>query len=336
MASATKEQLKELARGIVMAQGNVFIKELLRSKNRRIGTTKADFILNLNNAIDDGGLTEADFETWLDRVEGWGNQHVYLYGWVRPKGDTTWNDPSRVRERAKAAGLLKHWDSSSSLAFPEKMTLTGISFRNQRLRLVWHQGSRTMIRDVSKDYEETIEDDRYEFRAYRERSERSVMRFDLRCQDRVAGAFLHVPVSSEEHIPAIDQMMATVTGILGEARLKPLDIAAILRRLDQQQLQGGEIFKTEMSRFSGAGAYVEFGASGGGGYRDVDSIREVRLALPSTVLGTRAKMVFQAPEEEGPARDVRVTIYGDDHRVWLRSQMTEGQVWSLIHLIRAI
>jgi hypothetical protein len=234
------------------------------------------------------------------------------------------------------AGLLKHWDARSTLAFPETLTLTGVYFRDGRLRLVWHQGSRSMVRDPSEDYEEVIDDDRYEFRAYRERSERAVMRFDLRCGVRVAGAFLQVPVSSDEHLDALHEMSGAASKILGPDRLKPLDVAGIMRRLDQKQLEGGDAFKTEMARWSGAGAYVEFGASGGGSYRDVDAIRKVRLALPATVSGTKAKMVFEAPAEEGPPREVRVNLYGEDRRIWMRSQMTEGQVWTLIDLIRRI
>jgi hypothetical protein len=332
---ATKTQLKDLARGIVLAQGNLFIKELLRAKGIRIGSTKADFTQNLIDAIARGELGEEDFEVWLQRVEGWGNQHLYLYQWVRARGEN-WDDPGFVRERVRAAGLLKHWDASSSLQFPNDLALTGIYFRDRRLRLVWHKGSQSMVRDVSRDFEETIDDDRYEFRAYRERSERSVMRFDLRCDERVAGAFLQVPVSSDDHAPAFQQMMSVAGSILGEGRLRQLDIAGIMRRLDQRQLQGGDAFKTEMSRWSGAGAYVEFGASSGGSYRDVDAIRQLRLALPASVVGDVAKMVFEAPADEGPAREVRVNIYGADRRIWMRSQMTEGQVWTIIDRIRTI
>lgn len=336
VAKANKAELKELARGIVMAQGNLFIKELLRSKKLRIGSTKADFIDSLSQAIDSEELTEEDFEMWLHRVEGWGNQHAYLYRWVKSQGDETWNDPVKVRERVRDAGLLKFWNAKSTLAFPESLILTGVYFEQGRLRLVWHQGSRSMVRDTSKDYEETIDDDRYEFRAYRERAERAVMRFDLRCDEQVAGAFLQVPVSSENHVLARDEILTMASKILGPKSLKAFDIARIMRKLDQKQLEGGDAFKTEMSRWSGAGAYVEFGASGGGSYRDVDSIREVRLALPASVSGTRAKMVFEAPVEEGPAREVRVNLYGEDRRMWIRSQMTEGQVWTLIDLIRKI
>lgn len=40
MGKATKAQLKELARGIVMAQGNLYIKKLLRSKELPIHRSK--------------------------------------------------------------------------------------------------------------------------------------------------------------------------------------------------------------------------------------------------------------------------------------------------------
>jgi hypothetical protein len=39
--------LRRLVRGVVLAQGNLFIKELLRRKRIKIGSTKADFETNL-------------------------------------------------------------------------------------------------------------------------------------------------------------------------------------------------------------------------------------------------------------------------------------------------
>src|ERR1700704_3158219 len=71
--------LKRLTAGIIRAQGNRFIKELLRDKDIRIGVTKDDFERNLNEAIENGNLRLDDVAEWLKSVEGWGNQHVYLY-----------------------------------------------------------------------------------------------------------------------------------------------------------------------------------------------------------------------------------------------------------------
>ena len=73
------EDLKRLAAGIIRAQGNRFIKELLRDRKIRMGANKEDFNRNLNDAIETGRLRLDDVDRWLRRVEGWGNQHVYLY-----------------------------------------------------------------------------------------------------------------------------------------------------------------------------------------------------------------------------------------------------------------
>ncbi|MGH2756784.1 MAG: hypothetical protein ACRDI3_03250 [Actinomycetota bacterium] len=333
---ATKEQLKELARGIVLAQGNLFIKELLRSKDLRIGVTKSEFMGNMLSAIDEGLLTEEDFEIWLGRVEGWGNQYAYLYNWSTSKGED-WTDPKVIRAAVRRAKLLELVDAPGSLAFPKEMSLTGVYYEPGRLRAVWHKGFESMVRDTSRDYEEVIDDDRYEFRAYRERSERSVMRFDLRCQEGIAGAFLQVPASSDDHQPAFQQMMDVANSIVGPETLTVVDIAQIMRRLEDAELQGGHEFTTQQSRYSGPGAYVEFGADDPEtSYQDVDVIRNLRLALPTEVVGTRARMRFHAPGEEGPARLVGVNLYAIQNRIWLRSQMTEGQVWNLIDFIRAV
>jgi hypothetical protein len=48
----SKPQLKELVHRVVVAQGNSFIKELLRNSGAKIGTTKEDFANNLDVAIE--------------------------------------------------------------------------------------------------------------------------------------------------------------------------------------------------------------------------------------------------------------------------------------------
>ena len=74
----SKPQLKELVRRVIVAQGNAFIKELLRSTGARVGASKEDFANNLDAAIDADELTQEKLEAWLAEVEGWGDQHLYL------------------------------------------------------------------------------------------------------------------------------------------------------------------------------------------------------------------------------------------------------------------
>jgi hypothetical protein len=64
-ALLSKSQLKKKVAQIVLAQGNIFIKDLLRSNKVSIGNTKADFAENLAAAIDAGVLTQEVIEAWL-------------------------------------------------------------------------------------------------------------------------------------------------------------------------------------------------------------------------------------------------------------------------------
>src|SRR4051794_22869101 len=79
MADAERVALKTLALNIIRGQTNAYIKELLRENGVRIGATKEDFDRNLTKAIDEGTLTREIIEKWLNEVEGWGQQHVYVY-----------------------------------------------------------------------------------------------------------------------------------------------------------------------------------------------------------------------------------------------------------------
>lgn len=57
-AKMAKPELKRLAHRVIVAQGNFFIKELLRSSGAKIGTTKEDFAKNLDAAIDADLITQ--------------------------------------------------------------------------------------------------------------------------------------------------------------------------------------------------------------------------------------------------------------------------------------
>jgi len=186
--NGSRKQLKTLVSQIILAQGNVFIKELLRSTGVRIGITKADFERNLMKAIDDGTIRREHIEEWLAEVEGWGNQHIYLFKVPSALAkDDIWSDSSKLQKKVVKAGFGDLWNAPSSFEFPEVQKLTAIQYDGSNLRLTWHHGQSWLVRDTSKDYTEEIEGDEYEFHAYRRRAERAVMRFEVALPLRLAG-----------------------------------------------------------------------------------------------------------------------------------------------------
>jgi len=332
------ERAKELARDVVLSQGNVFIKELLREKGR-IGATKEDFARNLDSAIDDGTLRLADIEEWVQRVEGWGLQYIYLWQVTQAFArQAKWRDASSIRRAVRVAGLADVWGAATAQAFPEAMTLTRLSYDDGRLLFEWHEAGSFWVREPSKDKPPELEGDEiYRYDAYRQRGERSVMRFEFRPAQAVAAAFIPSPATTGAHAAALNQMFASVDGLVPRRQLSAFNVGQAISRLDDAQLRPSD-FRTQTTRLSGQGAYVEFGSTvPGHGYREVDTIREVRLAVePGTVTGDTATILFSAPAEAGPARQVRVQFYGRDGRIWVRAQMTAEQIWVLLDQIRSI
>jgi len=233
--SAEIADLKRLASGIIRAQGNRFVKELLRGKIR-IGTNKAEFELNLTEAIEKGQLTLRDVRSWLASVEGWGNQHVYLYT-ISSTLRRELTEP-KIRKRVTDAGLEGVWDGETTLAFPDEPTLTSVSFTDSVLRLVWQECSPGWTPVPEKNYEEEEGLDLYEYRAFRKVERRAITRFEARIKDGIAGLFIPDPIQGPEHKIAVDEAKRIIALLMDLAALERglMNIAVISRNLDQKNV----------------------------------------------------------------------------------------------------
>ncbi|MDZ4057111.1 MAG: hypothetical protein U1D69_09120, partial [Polynucleobacter sp.] len=129
--AAEKRDLKEAVRTIVLTQGNAFIKELLRKHKIQIGTNKADFSKNLHAAIDEGTLTRPMIEEWLSEVEGWGNQHIYLF--EPPKLAI-----GEIKDKLVGSNFAELIGTAVSYAFPEQLELSAIALAADHLSIAWH------------------------------------------------------------------------------------------------------------------------------------------------------------------------------------------------------
>jgi hypothetical protein len=333
--------IPELVRDIVLAQGNVFIKELLRRKKLPIGATKADFEKSL------GLLQQSDIEEWLDEVEGWGNQHVYLYN-VPPAiaSDQQWKQAGRVRARVEAAGLGGYWDANRSYEFPKEQTLTGITFDGLALRLVWHKGEPGWVADPKQNFQWEIEGDLYEFRAFRQRADRAVTRFEMRLDagskaPPIAALFVPAAIDSPEHDEALGEARRVAALLAVEAVFdQPVIVSDIIKRLDSERLAAGKSagITAQSMRLADRGAYVLFGStSTADDYAESALVRGVRRSIKTKELGRfvgkDGAFVLAKERIEGLTRDVRIQLYGEGKRLRIWRQLTAGEVWAILRNI---
>jgi hypothetical protein len=211
----SKADLKNAVRRIVLSQGNIFIKELLRSNGITIGSTKVDFAENLNKAIDEGKLTQAMVEAWLGEIEGWGNQHIYLF-----EPPTFPHD--QIRPALEASDHAEALGRAVSYEFPDEFTLSAIDLTADHLSVTWHRSRSGWERAKSKDFQKDEGAERYEYRAYRERFDRSVLRFEWRLKDPFCAVLVQLPHEGDEHERALAQVWDDLkkVGIVSDALAK--------------------------------------------------------------------------------------------------------------------
>jgi hypothetical protein len=332
--------LKRLAAGIIRAQGNRFIKELLRAKGIRVGVNKDDFEHNLTDAIERGELGLQEVDEWLKQVEGWGGQHVYLFN--IPKEMSRGLTGQELRRRVTDAGLDQVWNGRTVLAFPDAPELTSISFAGSVLRIVWQESSPGWTPVPEKNFTREEGLDTFEYRAWRRVERRAITRFEAHLDRALAALFIADPIQGEEHRQAIDEAWRVIAMLMDATALQrgQVDISVVSRNLDQQNVPTGvaqdPTVKAQRSRLTSGGAYIEFAAtSRDQAYWEEDAVRGVRKSVKGQQLkafqGTGGVFIFQpGPSGANLTRPLRVQLYGKDERIRLWAQMDADEVWAIL------
>ena len=339
--SATEiANLKRLADGVIRAQGNRFVKDLLRNRVT-IGTNKKEFAANLYKAIDNGDLRLADVEAWIRSVEGWGNQHVYLYSLSTALKQSL--TEANIFQRVKAARLSNLWNASVAMEFPDEPVLTSISFTDNVLTLSWQEASAGWTPVPEKNFQRQEGLDLYEYRAFRRIERRAITRFEARVNDGIAGLFIPNPIQGDEHEIAVRNAQDVIAKLLDLNALEKgaVRIAQVSKNLDQKNIPQNTStiprIKTQKSRLSSGGSYVEFAASSSDkAYWEEPAVQDVRKAVRKEQLGSfQGDGVFVFQEgAAGLKRPLRVQLYSDQNRVRLWAQMEATEVWTILGVLR--
>lgn len=325
-AELETHQLKDAVRSIVLMQGNEFIKELLRKNKIPIGTKKSEFSKNILAAIDAGKLTKQMIEDWLSEVEGWGNQHIYLF--KPPSLPTT-----EIRGRLETSDFSKLIDTAVSYEFPEKLTLSAISLAADHLFISWHKGTGGWERTPSKDFERIEDDDIYKYQAYRQRFDRSVVRFAWRFADPFCAVMIQFAVEGDAHLPIHKQVRDDLKqiGLFG-ADPERIPLSQAFKRMT---LQNNTLVQS--TRMMTDGGHVDVVSTlSEGGIGDVEALLEARRGVnDNSFAGADGQFHFLQTKHDKLSRNVKVQGYGVESRVrvWVQCRREDvyivlGEIWA--------
>ena len=334
------QKARDLVRDVVLAQSNIFIKELLRKKDFKGAATKDQFEAQLEEAVDSGKLTYAELTEWIEEMEGWGNEHVYLYK-VPDALVESLADPVKVKARLVKGGLGDLWQADRSLEFPEVRKLTGIYHTDGELTFVWHEGADYRKRAPEKDFDEDAADgEHYYYQAYRRMAQRDVTRVIVR--RALLAVFLPADNQPATHTDRRVDLCGEIKALapftdwelysMGEA-IKALDTASMRPSLS-------ETLRAPNTRWDAkGGGYVDFGSETDGSYAAVDELREVRAAVRrSKFKGGHAQFRLRLPplgekQAKEKERVAKVHLFSDYDRIRLTARLTRNDVWWILKKI---
>jgi hypothetical protein len=335
-----------IAEQVVMTQGSIFIRELLRKKQHQgsavaIGSTKQDILESLVQAIKDDVVTEADLDEWVQEIEGWGRQHAYLFhASEKVMSSPALKSSRHLQSALRDSKMAAVWGKQTSLDFPNELVISRVNFDGDRLELGWQQRYDRWRREKSHDPpRQTIEGDTYEFRAYRQELLRSIMRFVLFVKERKAALFVQIPLGDPRHEEARDLAQKTLGNLISWEELKPISVSKAIKAIDEIDLRSpansnkpAGRMQAQNTKFGAGGATVEFDADPTiVGWKNVPEVRQVRNALRTKAFtGHSGKFVVELRSGTGLNRSVIVSLDGRKKRVYLWSLMSATEVWLVL------
>src|SRR3954447_10081467 len=88
----------------------------------------------LLTAIAQEAVSSQDIASYLDEVEPWGSQHVYLYD-VSDDLSSSWRDGERVLMELAEAGVAERVTEPLTLTLPDQLTLAEINFESEMIEI---------------------------------------------------------------------------------------------------------------------------------------------------------------------------------------------------------
>jgi hypothetical protein len=326
MPELTTLQLKEIAGKIVLSQGNKFIKELLRKNDVKIGKNKEEFLVNLHQGIDDGFINQAKIDAWLSDIEGWGNQHVYLFELPPIEKD----DLEAVMSASPYSAIL---EDHENYEFPEDLALKTASLNDTELSLGWREGKDSWVRSQAKDYRQELEGDEYEFRAYREKSERKIARFVWEFGKPFCAVYITHPNEHGVHEQVLAQVWADLnTFAVTGAPLQKISLSSSFSNLNQKPE-----LKVNSVKLNVDGGHVNLVATAPQtGIHDIEAIRQAQIGIDANQFSS-SDGIFHFNEENLPglSKQVKVEGSGTDSRIRIWAQCTREDVGLIVNEVDA-
>lgn len=169
------EEERNLLLDYALAQKKDYLQAYLRKRDLAFSGTKEILKGRILDHIKEYKLSYEEIADFLDTVEGWGDQSVYLY--EVPAGTISlWRSkPQMLRNKLSAHNLEKLINQKVPVLLPAEISLSSIILTENKLQFQWVQKHEWFQRDSTLDKDS----DDIRIRGWRRHLERLITRFEI-------------------------------------------------------------------------------------------------------------------------------------------------------------
>jgi hypothetical protein len=319
-----KEGEVELVLNYLLSHKMAFTQGFLRTRGLPFSGTKAKLRERLEGYLSDGRLDAPDLVRLLNEIEGWGNQHIYLYKGADQLIEP-WLKEGSVRERLADLGLADLFNRQRPLVLPEETTLSSIEWTPERVRFVWVEKRQWEERASEED----IEEEGMVWRAYRINVSRSLIAFDW---DLISGHAMlmiqRLPRGTKYH-PIRDRFEKELEPIVGLSWFEQVRVSRAIQRIQASD----EVRRRQLAYQTQRGGKVTFTSAG----RSRDTSTDPDLKRAGRALSGTAGLLgnFYWLSVQGKlGRELHTKLYASDQRIGIFGEHQERDVRHVLSRIR--
>ncbi len=324
-ASTLKDDEIELIIEYLFGHTKAAIQPFLESHGLPKSGKKEELKARIGDALAEGTISADEIVALLDNIEGWGNQHVYLYS--SPPGEQKlWKKESEAKKRLTNSAAEDLFNHRRPLVLPDEPTLSTVEWSKSHVRLVWVEKREWELRLNDED----VEKNGILYRAYKPQVSRGITTFDWNLLTGEAALMIQrlptgekyddIRVAYEQQIEPLIKI-SNFTRVRARRSIRKLEKSkeALNRQLHDETFGGGKATFTSKGRKSDVNA-------------DKD-LKKSRAALGTKTVSVMGNFYFL----EKPShldRKIHLKVYSRDQRVAIFGECTEEEVMYVLSRIR--
>lgn len=301
------------------------IRGFLKEKGLPASGNRKKIRKRLEDGLDAESISCDEIVHLIDRVEGWGNQHIYLFR----AGDELierWGTEAKARARLRTVGHEDLFNARRPLRLPANPELCSVEWSSNRVCFVWVQ-RRTWYEHLP---EEDYQEDDIEYTARRRHIARGLITFHWDLTSGHAALLIQRLPKGNNYKEIKGAYSFVLEPLVKLSKFQPVHISGSILKLERS----GEVRRRSMEVVTGRGGRAKFTS----GVRKVDAfegdpdLKNARTALGTKLIGRHANFSWPMPDDE--ERELHVKIYAPDQRLAIFGGCTEEEVRHVLCRVR--